>query len=130
EAYYQNDNEGLALIQGSNTIAKRYYTMGNFSRYIRPDVFHAVQVAGPSPDNVMVSAYHGDNGEVVIVAINETGQAVDIPIAITGGTAPAALVPYVTTATENWAEGAPVPVMDGSFQAALPSMSVTSFVSN
>jgi O-glycosyl hydrolase len=130
EAYYQNDNEGLALIQGSNTIAKRYYTMGNFSRYIRPDEFHAVQVAGPSPANVMVSAYKGDNDEVVVVAINETNQAVDVPIAITGGTVPAEMVPYVTSASENWAEGAPVSVTDDSFQAALPAKSVTTFVSN
>lgn len=130
EAYYQNDNEGLALIQGSNTIAKRYYTMGNFSRYIRPDVFHAVQVAGPSPDQVLVSAYKGDAGELVIVAINETGAAVDVPIAISGGTAPAMMVPYVTTAEANWAEGEPVAVTDNSLPASLPAKSVTTFVSN
>jgi O-glycosyl hydrolase len=129
EAYFQNDNEGLALIQGSNAIAKRYYTMGNFSRYIRPDIFHAVRVAGPSPADVMVSGYLGDNGEVVIVAINETAAPVDVPIAISGGTAPAAMVPYVTSASDNWAEGAPVAVADGSLPASLPAMSVTTFVS-
>jgi len=128
--YYNGDNEGLALLQNGNTIAKRYYTMGNFSRYIRPDVFHAVQMAGPSPANVMVSAYKGDAGELVIVAINETNAAVDLPIAITGGTAPGAMVPYVTSASDNWGEGAPVTVTDGSLPAALPAMSVTTFVSN
>jgi len=130
EAYYQNDNEGLALIQGSSTIAKRYYTMGNFSRYIRPDVFHAVRVAGPAPDKVLVSAYLGDGGEVVIVAINESDAAVEVPIAITGGTVPGAMTPIVTSATDNWAEGAPVTVTDGSLPASLPAKSVTTFVSN
>jgi O-glycosyl hydrolase len=129
EAYYQNDNEGLALIQGSSTIAKRYYTMGNFSRYIRPDVFHAVRVGGPAPQNVLVSAYKGDAGEVVVVAINQTNQAVEVPIAISGGTAPAAMVPYVTSAMQNWGEGTPAMVMNGSFTAALPATSVTTFVS-
>lgn len=129
EAYYQNDNEGLALIQGSNTIAKRYYTMGNFSRYIRPDVFHAVRVAGPSPANVMVSAYKGDAGELVIVAINETNAAVEAPIAITGGTAPAMMIPYVTSASANWAAGTAVAVANGSLPASLPAKSVTTFVS-
>ena len=130
EAYYQNDNEGLALTQGSSTIAKRYYTMGNFSRYIRPDVFHAVQVAGPSPANVMVSAYKGDNDEVVIVAINETGQPVEIPIAIMGGTAPASMTPWVTSATDNLGAQAAVTVTGGVFTASLPGMSVTTFVSD
>jgi len=129
EAYYQNDNEGLALTQGSSDIAKRYYTMGNFSRYIRPDVFHAVKVAGPSPASVMVSAYKGDGGELVIVAINETNAAVELPIAITGGTAPPTMVPYVTSASANWAKGTAVAVADGSLPAALPAKSVTTFVS-
>jgi len=129
EAYYQNDNEGLALIQGSSTIAKRYYAMGNFSRFIRPDVFHAVGMAGPAPDKVMVSAYKGDGGEVVIVAINETNQAVEIPIAITGGTAPTSLTPWVTSAQDNLVSKAAVTVTDGVFTASLPATSVTSFVS-
>jgi len=129
EAYYQNDNEGLALIQGSSTIAKRYYAMGNFSRFIRPDVFHAVRMAGPAPDKVMVSAYKGDGGEVVVVAINETNQAVEIPIAIAGGTAPASLTPWVTSAQDNLVSKTAVTVTDGVFTASLPATSVTSFVS-
>ena len=130
--YYNGDNEGLALLMSdsdSATPAKRYYTMGNFSRYIRPDVFHAVKVAGPAPAKVLVSAYKGDKGELVIVAINETDAAVNVPIAISGGTAPAMMIPYATTATDNWAAGAAVAVAGGSLPAALPAMSVTTFVS-
>ena len=130
--YYNGDNEGLGLLMSDSsnaTLAKRYYTMGNFSRYIRPDVFHMVKVAGPSPDKVMVSAFLGDDGKVVIVAINETNAAVDVPIAIAGGTAPTAMVPYVTSEAANWAAGDPVAVADGSLPAALPAMSVTTFVS-
>ncbi len=133
KSYFNDNNEGLGLMLGNGIndapVTKRYYTMGNFSRYIRPDVFHAVRVAGPSPTDVMVSAYKGDNDEVVIVAINETGQAVDLPIAISGGTVPAAMVPHVTSMAANWAEGDAVPVTDGTLEASLPSMSVTTFVS-
>ena len=130
--YYNGDNEGLALLMsdsGSATPAKRYFTMGNFSRYIRPDVFHAVRVAGPSPDKVLVSAYKGDANELVIVAINETNAAANVPIAITGGAAPAMMIPYVTSASDNWAAGAAVAVTGGSLPASLPAMSVTTFVS-
>ena len=130
QAYYQDDNEGLALTKGGSTIAKRYYALGNFSRYIRPDVFHAVRVAGPSPAKVLVSAYKGDAGEVVIVAINETEAAVEVPIAITGGTAPATMVPHVTSAAGNWVAGTAVAVTAGSLPASLPAMSITTFVSN
>jgi O-glycosyl hydrolase len=78
---------------------------------------------------VLVSGYKGDDDQVVIVAINETHEAVDVPIAISGGTVPTMMVPHVTTYAENWAEGAPVPVLDCSLEAALPAMSVTTFVS-
>jgi len=132
KSYYNNNNEGLGLMMGADInsapATKRYYTMGNFSRYIRPDVFHMVRVAGPSPANIMVSAYKGDAGEVVIVAINETNAAADVPIAI-AGTAPAMMVPIVTSASGNWVEGTPVAVTGGSLPAALPAMSVTTFVS-
>ena len=130
--YYNGDNEGLALLMNdadNATPAKRYYTMGNFSRYIRPDVFHAVKVAGPAPAKVLVSAYKGDKGELVIVAINETDAAVNVPIAISGGTAPATMIPYATTAGDNWLAGTAVAVAAGSLPAALPAMSVTTFVS-
>ncbi len=129
EAYYQNDNEGLGLTKGGNTLAKRYYVMGNFSRFIRPDVFHAVQVAGPSPADVMVSAYKGDNDEVIIVAINESGQAVDVPILITGGTVPASMATHVTSDSQNLVAGDSVQVADGVLAASLPGKSVTTFVS-
>ncbi len=129
QAYYQDDNEGLALTKGGSTIAKRYYALGNFSRYIRPDTFHAVRVGGPSPDKIMVSAYTGDAGELVIVAINETEAAAEVPIAISGGTAPAMMKPIVTSASGNWVEGTAVAVANGSLPASLPAMSITTFVS-
>ena len=130
--YYNGDNEGLALLMSdsdSATPAKRYYTMGNFSRFIRPDMFHAVRVAGPAPSKVLVSAYKADDGKLVIVAINETSAAADVPIAISGGTAPAMMVPYVTSADANWKAGTAVAVASNSLPASLPAMSVTTFVS-
>jgi O-glycosyl hydrolase len=130
ESYFQNDNEGLAIVQGSSTIAKRYYALGNYSRFIRPDVFHAVQMAGPSPANVMVSAYKGDNDEVVIVAINETNGPVEIPIAITGAAAPASMTPWVTSAQDNLIAKAPVALAAGTLTASLGAKTITSFVSD
>jgi O-glycosyl hydrolase len=127
EAYYQNDNEGLALIQGSNTKAKRYYTMGNYSKFVRPD-YHAVEVAGPVPDGVLLSAYKSeDEATVVVVAINEGKQAAEVPIAIAGGTA-ASCTPTVTSGSDNLKDGTAVPVTDGAFTASLGATTVTTFV--
>ena len=80
EAYYQNDNEGLALTQGSSTIAKRYFTLGNYSKFVRPG-YVAVDVVGNSNANVLLSAYKGTDGTVVVVAINKGTAAATVPIA-------------------------------------------------
>ncbi|WP_437983485.1 glycoside hydrolase family 30 beta sandwich domain-containing protein [Sorangium sp. So ce117] len=72
-------NEGLIQQSGSVT-TKRYYTFGNFTRYIRPG-YHRVAVTGVFPEKVLVSAYANDSGKVVVVAINETTSAQTVPLA-------------------------------------------------
>ncbi|MBN2192537.1 MAG: hypothetical protein JW751_06945 [Polyangiaceae bacterium] len=128
EAYYQNDNEGLALVQNSSTIAKRYFTMGNYSKFVRPG-FVAVDVTGPVPNDVLLSAYKSDEGAVVVVAINKGGAAAEVPITIAGGTAPTSMTPWVTSAQDNLVSKSAVTVTGGTFTASLPSKTVTTFVS-
>jgi O-glycosyl hydrolase len=65
----------------------------------------------------------------VIVAINETTQAQNIPLAFAGGTAPAMMTPFVTSASQNWGEGTAVAVADSVLRLELEAMSVTTFVS-
>ena len=128
EAYYQNDNEGLALTQGSSTIAKRYYTMGQFSKFMRPDQ-HVVGITGDTPQDIMLVASVGDDGTVVVVGVNESGSSQDLPITIAGGTAPTGMDVWRTDSGANIASQAAVTVTGGTFTASLPAMSVTTFVS-
>jgi len=127
ESYYQNDNEGLAVVQGSSTTAKRYYTLGNYSKFVRPG-YVAVEVVGNSNADVLLSAFKGTDGTVVVVAVNKGAAAATVPITITGGTAPAMMTPTVTSATENLKDGTAVPVTGGVLMASLPSKTVTTFV--
>jgi len=128
--YYQSDdNEGLALIKGSSQKAKRYYTYGNYSRYIRPG-HKIVNITGIDnlPEKVLLTASKSDDGKVVIVAVNETTSTQSISIKISGGTVPSSLTPVVTNATENWAKKSAVPVTGGVLNADLEKMSVTTFI--
>jgi len=123
------DNEGLGLIQGSSELTKRYFTFGNYSKFIRPG-YLMVNVAGNTNADLLISAAKSeDSSTVVVVAINKGSAAVDEPITISGGTA-TSCTPHVTSASESLAEGSAVPVTDGVFTASLGAMSVTSFVCN
>jgi glucuronoarabinoxylan endo-1,4-beta-xylanase len=125
QAQGTNDNEGLLLQSG--TVAKRLYTLGNYSKFVRPG-YTRVDITGSIPANVLLSAYKGTDGTVVIVAINKGTAAASVPITIAGGTAPASLTPSVTSASDNLAAKAAVTVSSGTFTAALAATSVTTFV--
>ncbi|MBN1756738.1 MAG: hypothetical protein JW863_00380 [Chitinispirillaceae bacterium] len=130
ESYYANDNEGLAIIQNNNQIAKRYYTFGNYSRYIRPG-HKIVNITGTDklPAKVLLTASKDDAGNVVIVAVNETTSAQSVEVAITGGTVPPSFKPIVTNGSANWSEKSKVPTANGVLSVELEKMSVTTFVS-
>jgi len=126
-AYNTDDNEGLRLGKTGSTDTKRRYTLGNYSKFIRPG-YTRVELTGSVPTDVLLSAYKGPDGTVVVVAIHKGSAATNVPIAISGGTAPTQLTPWVTSATENLKAGAAIPVTSGSFMAALGSKTVTTFV--
>jgi O-glycosyl hydrolase len=119
------DNEGLVLMDGT-TDTKRHYTLGNFSKFIRPGS-KRLNVSGSPPANVLVSAYSGSNG-TIIVAINSGMSMVSVPIGISGGTAPASCTPYLTSSSMNLTAQTAVPVTGGSLMASLTGPSVTTFV--
>ena len=128
QAQTTNDNEGLLLQDGTDT--KRHYTLGNFSKFIRPGYVRVI-VSGSAPSGVDLSAYASpSDSTVVVVAINTNASAVSVPIAIAGGTAPSQVTPWVTSATDNLVAQTPVAVSGSSFTAALGATTVTTFVGN
>ena len=127
QASGSNDNEGL-LLMGSSTLTKRCYTLGNYSKFVRPG-YVMVDVTGNSNTNLLISAFKGTDGTVVVVAVNKSSSAATVPITVTGGTAPASCTTYVTSSSANLAAGtAAVPVTGGAFSASLGGTSVTTFV--
>jgi glucuronoarabinoxylan endo-1,4-beta-xylanase len=125
QASGSNDNEGLVL-SGSTAMTKRCYTIGNYSKFVRPG-YVMVDVVGNSNANLLLSAFTGADG-TVIVAINKGTADASVPIAITGGTAPTSCTPYVTSASDNLAAKTAVSVTGGTLTAALTASTVTTFV--
>ncbi len=110
-------------------MTKRCYTLGNYSKFVRPGSTR-VDITGVIPADVLLSAYTGSDGKVVVVAINKGSAAASVPITIAGGTAaPTMMTPNVTSATDSLVAKAAIPVTGGVFTAALDSMTVTTFVS-
>jgi glucuronoarabinoxylan endo-1,4-beta-xylanase len=102
------------------------YTLGNFSKFVRPG-FVVVGASG-APNGVSVTAYKNPStGAFVIVAINQGGG--DIPLTVTlSGLAVSSVTPWVTSSSLDLIQQSPVAVSGGSFTTTLPIYSVTSFV--
>jgi glucuronoarabinoxylan endo-1,4-beta-xylanase len=124
QATNTDDNEGLVLKNG--TVAKRLYTLGNFSKFIRPG-YSRVNVTGTIPAGVSLSGYVGPGNTVVIVAINTGASLVSFPLSVVGAS-PTSFVPWVTSSTDNLASKSAVTVSGGYFTASLGPTSVTTFV--
>jgi glucuronoarabinoxylan endo-1,4-beta-xylanase len=110
----------LGVIMGG----KRLYTLGNFSKFIRPGYSRI----GVSDDgDVYVSAYKdASTGKFVIVVVNQ-GVSQAKTFGLNGFTA-TSVTPWVTSATRNLAQQPSVAVNGGSFIATLAAESVTTFV--
>jgi glucuronoarabinoxylan endo-1,4-beta-xylanase len=123
------DNEGLLLKGGDITSPpKRLYTMGNFSKFVRPG-YRRVDVSGPVPTGVQVAAFQNPtDATVAIVAINTNGSSASLPLFVQGTSWPSQVVPWVTSASANLASQTAITVTAARFSSTLAAQSVTTFV--
>ena len=109
------------------TVDKRLYTIGNYSRFIRPGFFR-VQIVSEFVPGVLVSAYKSEaNHQLVVVAINENGVAQDLELHLNGISVNSAK-PWRTSETEDLAGLPELRITDNNLKATLAPGSVTTFV--
>jgi len=120
------DNEGLIGTNGDSTMTKRYYTLGNYSKYVLPG-YTRVGVTG-TPTGMSITAFVSPRRDAIaIVAINSSGSTVSLGL-ILNGLALTTLTPIVTSATENLVAHAPLSLSSGKFSMSVPTATVTTFV--
>jgi glucuronoarabinoxylan endo-1,4-beta-xylanase len=109
------------------TVDKRLYTIGNYSRFVKPGYFR-VQMNSELLAGVLVSAYKSEpENKLVVVAINENVVERDIELRLTGVNATAA-APWRTSQTEDLAGLPELQIADNLLKATLAPGSVTTFV--
>ncbi|MBN2440254.1 MAG: hypothetical protein JXJ04_02885 [Spirochaetales bacterium] len=123
--------EGLININTTNNTYftnKRLYTMGNFSRFVRPG-WYRITTSTTSSNGVSISAFKNtQTNDFAIVALNENGSTQTRTFTLNGHSVDS-VTPYVTSSNSNLAEGSSISVSNGSFTASLPANSVTTFSS-
>jgi glucuronoarabinoxylan endo-1,4-beta-xylanase len=123
------DGEGLLQSDGDLTNPpKRLYTLGNFSKFVRPG-YVRIESTGTLPSTVWVVAFQNPaDSTLALVAINSDTSAVPLSVAVSGSPAPSKVTPWVTSADDNLAAQTAISVSRGTFATTLAAQSVTTFV--
>jgi glucuronoarabinoxylan endo-1,4-beta-xylanase len=105
--------------------AKRLFTMGNYSRFVRPGYY---RIGVTNNAFTSISAYKDTNsGRFAIVAINPAFTTVTQVFNLASFTA-TSVTPWITSSNLSLASQSAIAVANSSFSYALPAMSVVTFV--
>ena len=119
------DDEGLCDTNGTPT--KRLYTLGNYSKFIRPGAVRIAATEYPST-NLATSAYIMTAlNRYVIVCVNNNGSAQSTTFNL-NGISTSSVTPWLTDASNNLVAQTAVGVSANSFTYNIPANSVMSFV--
>jgi glucuronoarabinoxylan endo-1,4-beta-xylanase len=115
------------LMTQSAGTTKRMFTIGNYSRFVRPNNYRID--ATSSQSSVLVSAYKATNSSAFAIVVVNTNPSTDVmqSFNLTNFTA-ASVTPWITSASLSLAPQTPLTVTSGSFTYTIPAMSVVTFV--
>lgn len=117
--------DGGLTDQNFNT-AKRFWTEGNWSKFVRAGWVRVDATTNPQ-SGVYVTAFENkSSGAFAIIAVNDGGGSISQTFALNGLSA-SAVTPYVTDANNNLASQASIPLSSSKFTATLGGSSVTTF---
>jgi glucuronoarabinoxylan endo-1,4-beta-xylanase len=125
----KNFASNIIHIESDNelTIARRLYTIGQYSKFIRPGYYRIDCTKNPSR-NVYASAYQDPvSGEFSIVAINANSGSRSVNFKL-NSLSTNSVTPYTTTASKDIEVSKSISVLANSFAATLPPKSVTTFI--
>jgi len=127
---YSSGGSGEGLIYSSGP-SKRLWTLGNWSRFVRPGWRMIGNSSYYSPDSLVgISTFRDtSSGKFAIVAVSFSylGQNSDLRFNFSGFKANN-VTPYVTDATNDLSAKNPIAVESATFSASIPPASVTTFV--
>jgi glucuronoarabinoxylan endo-1,4-beta-xylanase len=121
-----HDDHNVGLLSAKGRPTKRFYVLGNFSKFIRPGYYRIAATEHPVI-GISMSAYKNPNtGEFVIVVINRNHAKVPLMITLDGFIS-TSVTPWITSHSSDLKRGLPISA-GAMFSTTLPAQSVVSFV--
>lgn len=118
-------NDGYT--DNSYNVGKRYYTVGNWSKFVRSGWTRIDMTSNPAT-NVYCTAFKAPTGGTfAIVCTNQGGSGSSVAFTLSGFSPTTSVTPYITDGTRNLASQTPITVSGLAFSATIPANSVETF---
>lgn len=118
-------NDGLT--DGSFNTSKRYYVVGQWSKFVRSGWTRIDATVNPV-SGVYVTAFTDPSGtQFAFVAVNDNPSAINLPFSLVGFPSVTSVTPTLTSASADLADQPAVNVSGGTFSYSLPATSVVTF---
>lgn len=122
-----NTTQDDGLIEFGGNISKRYYVLGQYSKFVRPGM-QLIPLTGTPPSSVLASSYRDPtSNNVAIVAINSNVTTASLTITMDAASKVQVVTPWLTDASNNIVQQTPVIVSGHAFSYTLPASSVVTF---
>lgn len=109
--------------------AKRFYSIGNYSRFVRSGQVRISSTTNPQSLVYVTAFLNQSTGAFEIVVINQNSGSVSQAFNLSNLSS-SSVTPYITDSNNNLAAQSALSVSNNSFTATLTGMSVTTFVSS
>jgi glucuronoarabinoxylan endo-1,4-beta-xylanase len=107
--------------------AKRYYTTGNWSKYVRPGWVRIDATVSPTSGTYITAFKETSSGSFAIVAVNQNSSPVNVNFSLSEFPSVTSVTPTLTSASVNLVDQASTSVSGSAFSYALPATSVVTF---
>jgi glucuronoarabinoxylan endo-1,4-beta-xylanase len=118
-------NDGLT--DANFNTSKRYYVVGNWSKYVRSGWVRIDATPSPAGGIYVTAFKENASGKFAVVAVNENSSSANVSFSLASFPPVRSVTPTLTSASVNLADQPSVAVSNDSFSYALPSASVVTF---
>lgn len=122
-----NSTYNFGLTNASFSPAKRFYVVGNWSKYVRPGWLRIGATASPASGVYITAFKDATSGDFAIVAVNRNSSPVAMDFSLSGFPTVTSVTPTLTSASDDLADRASEDVSGGAFSYSLPESSVVTF---
>jgi len=121
-----SDNENLIQEGTPDIITKRFYALGNYSKFVRPNF---IRIGVTNPSSLKVTAFKNTaTNEFSLVVVNDGSSSSNSYQLSNFPFIPGTVTPYLTDSTHNLAAQTPLSITSNSFSYSHPASSVVTFV--